>query len=266
MLVSEYQREKIADYLRKEKPARVCIIFWHGLGDLIMFATSFNKLRQMFPATKIDIALQKGVGQESIMPNALLITDPGQSVDGYDYTFQVHFPMSEGLGGQWTKSEWCCKQELGIDPVCSYPKIKPLKSKLVALHFQATALPDPVNPDEETANKIWDEVIEAGFIPIEAFFKHMYYNPVNEKFPFIDATVRGVPADIKKLISLLQSCCASICVASGNFPLSLAVMPDRTFYLQKEYPVKIYTRMNIPSVDVTNYKEGRIKEWLLSIR
>jgi hypothetical protein len=97
------------------------------------------------------------------------------------------------------------------------------------------------------------------------FFKHAWFNPINEKFSFVpeEQTARNIPASISKLTRLLQSCYASICVASGNLPMSLAIMPERTLYLQKDYPIETYTRMAIPSVNVINYQEGKVKEWLV---
>ena len=58
-LVTEYRGNKVTDYFRKERPRKVCLVFWHGLGDLVMFITTFYKLRRLFPDTTIDIALQK---------------------------------------------------------------------------------------------------------------------------------------------------------------------------------------------------------------
>jgi len=266
MLISNYGHKKVSDYLRKDKPSKVCLVFWHGLGDLIMFASLFNQLKTMFPRIKIDIALQGGVGQEKLIKNALLITSPNKHIDGYDYTFQIHFPMCEQFSGAITKAELCCREELGIDPISYYPRIKNIKKVLVACHFQATAVPGPVNVDEEIAKCIWDEVIEAGFIPIETLFKHRYYNPVNEKFGFIDRDVRGIPPSIPKLVSLLQSCFASICVASANLPLSLSIMPERTLYLQKEFVVGSYTKDSIATIDINEYIEGSVKKWLSNIR
>ena len=132
MLIQEYSIKKVSDILRFEKPQKVCLIFWHGLGDLIMFIPCLKKLRKLFHDIQIDIALQAGIGQEELIPNALLIKNANRKIDGYDYTFQIHFPMCEGSNGLWTKSEWCCKSELGIDPVFDYPKIKKCKSRLVA--------------------------------------------------------------------------------------------------------------------------------------
>lgn len=265
MLITNYDNKKIADYLRNEQPRKVCLIFWHGLGDLIMFMPLYDRLREMFPDIKIDIALQRDVGQEDLLPDAILIQSPNRSLDEYDYTFQVHFPMAEHLDGLWTKAEWCCKQELGIDPISSYPRFDYYEKSLVALNFHATALPGPINPSEDVAKQIWSEVIAAGLIPIETFFKHTYFNPANKKFEFIDRHIRAIAPSIPKLIGLLKGCRASICVASGTLPLSLAIMPEATLYLQKTYPVQAYTRQVIASIDVNNYQKGSVEKWLMSI-
>lgn len=266
MLIKSYESKKVADYLRQDKPNKIVLIFWHGLGDILMFIEPLNKLKSLFPNIQIDLALQKGVGQEVIATESVLISNANLAIDGYDYTFQIHFPMSEHTNGLWTKAEWCCKEELGIEPIDKYPKFpKNIRSNFVAVHFQATALPDACNPSQEIAEKIWNEIIEAGYIPIESFFRHPYCNPVNIKFDFIDRDIRGIPASIDKLIMLLNSCHASICVASGNLPLSIALMPTRTLYLEKAYPIKSYTKQSISSVNVNDYKDGIVKKWLQTI-
>lgn len=271
MLTTSYERVKVADYLRKRKPGKVCLVFWHGLGDLVMFMTTLYKLRKMFPNTQIDIALQDGVGQEVLIRDAILIKNPNRPVEGYDYTFQIHYPMSEHMKGRWTKNEWCCMQELGIDPISSYPVFKRLREKdsrkLAAVNFQATALPDDCNPTEEVARQIWNEIKEAGFTPIEALFKHVYFNPVNEKFSFIPekSTVREIKPIVAKLIRLLQACEANISVSTANFHLGMAIMPERTMYLQKQFPLASYTKDNVASVDVDNYKSGKVRSWLKGI-
>lgn len=275
-LIRSYERLKVADILRKQHPRKVCLIFWHGLGDLVMFVTSFYKMRKMFPDVQIDIALQNGTGQEALIRDAILVKSPNRPIEEYDYTFQIHYPMSEHMQGRWTKNEWCCLQELGVDPIASYPKFrqktKPSKVSygryMVGLHFQATALPNDCNPTKEVAYKIWKEVEQAGFIPVEAFFKHAWYNPVNEKFDFIPGkqTVREIPASIPKLTRLLQSCYASVCVASGNLPMSLAIMPDKTLYLEKEFRVESYTKQNISSINIDGYSDGFVKKWLESLK
>ena len=52
--IKSYTNKKIADYLR-DKPARVGLFFWHGLGDLLMFLRPLGKLKTQFPETQIDL-------------------------------------------------------------------------------------------------------------------------------------------------------------------------------------------------------------------
>lgn len=265
MLVANYSQGKVFDILNREQPNKVILIFWHGLGDLVLFMECYAKLCSLFHHIQIDIALQDGVGQEYLIPEAVLIKNPNAPVDGYDISFQIHFPMSEHLDGLWTKAEWCCLQELGIEPISKLPKIGKFTSKLVGIHFQATALPGDCNPDYETAKKIWQEIIGCNFMPVETLFQHRYFNPANEKHDFINTSVRGLPPSLENLISLLHSCYANICVASGNLPMSLSIMPDRTLYLKKSYDVKCYTRLSVSQVDVNDYQDGAVTNWLMSL-
>ena len=266
MLIKSYEGKKVADYLRQDKPSKVCIVFWHGLGDLVMFIEPFNKLKSLFPDVQIDLALQDGTGQEVIAHDAKLIKNANIHIEEYVYTFQIHFPMAEHLNGLWTKAEYCCMEELGIEPVCTYPKFpKNISSPFVACHFQATAMPTACNPSTEVVEKIWNEVIEAGYIPVESFFKHCYSNPVNKKFDCINRDVRDIPARLDKLIMMLSNCHASICVASGNLPLSIALMPQRTLYLKKAYTIKTYAKAPISEIDVNDYQDGAVRKWLESM-
>lgn len=261
-LITNYRSLKVADYLRRDQPKRVLLIFWHGLGDVVLFLDCLQRLREMFPEVKIDLALQFGTGQEELVPDAVMIGSPEVAMDNYDYTFQIHFPMSEHLVGVFTKQGFCCQEELGIDPVDSVPELSSLPSPLVACHFQATAMPGPCNPSIEVAEQIWREIIELGLVPIEVYFKHSWYNPVNEKMPFIGCSTREARASIISLIGIYQRCFASIAVASGNLPISLAIMPERTLYLEKDYKISSYTKMPIKSIHVENYSEGFVREWL----
>ena len=90
---------------------------------------------------------------------------------------------------------------------------------------------------------------------------------MNAKFSFIpeDKTARSLPATIKNLMLLLQTCVASIGVSSGNFHMSMSIMPERTMYLQKKFPVSCYTKRKVPVADVNNYKEGTVREWLRTL-
>lgn len=266
-LIKSYEGKKVADYLRQDKPGRVVLVFAHGVGDTILFIESFNKLRSLFPDIQIDLALMKGLGQEVLVHDALLISNANIPVENYDYTFVINFPMAEHLKGLWTKSSWCDQQELGIDPVDKYPVFpNNIQSPFVALNMQATALPGACNPSDEIAEKIWNEVKSAGLIPIETLFIHVYFNPVNVSFSCVDRGVRDIVPGIDKLIKILSASMASITVATGNLPLSIAMMPEQTLYLKKDFLIESYTKKSIATIDVEHYKDGMVESWLRKLQ
>jgi len=39
-------------------------------------------------------------------------------------------------------------------------------------------------------------------------------------------------------------------------------MPDRTLYLKKDYDIACYTRMPVAQIDVKNYVDGSVVNWL----
>jgi len=262
------QDKKLVQYL-DEKVKKVGIVFWHGLGDCVQFMGLFNRLQKEYPNIKFDIMIQNGLGQEVIYPNAV----PLNNLDGlkdmdYDYIFLVHFPVESG---NVTKTELCAKTEIGVD--WKFPfydcipkygrKIHVPRGKLIGIHFQNTALPDVFNPTSEVAEKVWNEVLEAGYIPIEIDFQHVYHNPVNKKFDFIDCTVRRVKPTVDTLLGLIMSCKGIIAVVSGPLHCALAIAPERVFFLEKGVPIERFvTDKKYPSVNVNKYQDGEIKKWL----
>lgn len=262
------QDEKLADYLRTNSThlKRVLIIFWHGLGDLIMFMDPFFKLRELYPDIQIDLAVQKGLSFEDIVPWARFIDgNDMQKLEemDYDLVVKVHFPMSEGQT-ELTKGEFCCVHELGIEPVHGHRLVKGGSPRLIGVHFNITCLPDACNPDEATAKQIWQDIIDAGFIPIETHFEHVFHNPVNKKFDFVDCTVRRSHAKISNLVGLMGSLAGFVGVVSGNFHLALAILPvNRIFFLQKHFKLECFSRLPIARANILpgEYR-GEVKKWL----
>jgi hypothetical protein len=223
-------------------------------------------LRTTYPKIQIDILLQRNLGQETIFPDCVFLDDFDHFEDmDYDYIFLVHFPVE---GGEITKAELCCQTEIGCPLIWEYAEIPEwprgvkYPSRLIGIHYHNTALPTVFNPSREIAEKIWNEVIDAGYMPIELDFQHVYHNPVNEKFDFIDCTVRKSRATMSNLLSLIRSCAGVIAVPSGPLHCALAMNPDRVLYLEKGVPVKRFTYWDIPSINVNEYKDGGVKAWL----
>jgi len=265
------QDKKLIEYLADESVKKIGLVFWHGLGDCVQFIHILNFIRGIYTDRKIDIMLQANLGQEAIYPDAVFLNDLNdlENMD-YDYIFLIHFPVEiEGM----TKAELCCETEIGCTKIWEYGNIPhytrrnfTARSKLIGIHFHNTALPEVFNPSREVAEKIWNEVLEAGFIPIELDFNHPYHNPVNQKFDFIDCTVRRVKGNVFTLLSLLQYCQGVIAVPSGPLHCSIAMMPMQVLYLEKNIPVKRFTYWDIPSIDVKNYQESKVRMWLNELR
>jgi hypothetical protein len=256
-MITNFKDKKLVEYLEKGK--KFLIRFGHGLGDTIMFLPILKELRSKYPDCVIDLYVE--AGQEHIFGDTL-----DKEGEGYDLVFSLDFPMSEG--SELTKAEKCCLDEIGIDyKYCGIDLEVSLKehkedNPFVVVHFQGTALPDSVSCSEEVAKKIWQEIKECGKIPIECHFHHIFHNPKNDKFDFVNRHVRDCNADIKTLVGMIQNSYAFIGVASGPFIVALASNPDRTLYLEKNHPLKSYTKLDIARIDIKDYKEGSIKEWL----
>lgn len=263
------QSEKLVSYLT-EGVKKIGIVFWHGLGDCVQFIHILEYLRKTYVNIKIDILLQNNLGQEAVYPEGVFLNDLNKLEElDYDYVFLVHFPVEEkGM----TKAELCCKTEIGCPPIWEYGQIPHYprrcfshQSKIIGMHFHNTALPSIFNPSREVAEKIWNEVLENGFIPMEIDFQHPYHNPVNEKFDFIDNNVRKVKANVFTVLNFLTACQGVIAVPSGPLHCSLAMMPQQVLYMQKHVPIERFTYWNIPSIDVLNYKEGDVSKWLKTL-
>jgi hypothetical protein len=85
MLISSYKEKKLVDYL---KPGlSICIKFYHGLGDTIMFYPCFQYLQNQYPDVKMVLATSHG--QERLFGSYSV--DQGD----YDYVFDITFSCCE---------------------------------------------------------------------------------------------------------------------------------------------------------------------------
>jgi len=255
--------------------ATVLLVFWHGVGDLVMFLPLYYRLCELYPDMDFTIGLPKGLTHEEIIacePLGFGHFDAYRLVTGeevndtakdlpFDLVAKITFPMSEGQK-VLTKGEFCCVHELGIPPVCGHGPVSKGVNRLVAVHFQITCLPDSCNPDEATAERVWNDILEAGYIPIECHFQHVFHNPVNKKFPFVDATVRRCRPQTSSLVGLLRSCAAFVGVVSGPVHVALAALPpERVFLLEKDFTREMFTKHDIAHADLRNYK-NEVKTFL----
>lgn len=268
VLITEAKEgKKLTEYLDTGLYKRVLLPCWHGVGDIVMFQAPFRYLKGKYPNIKIDIGLARGLQQEFIIEDAVLLNgDWKEKVkdSDYDLVFSCHMPLEKLEDLSMTKAEVCCEEELGIPKIAGHLPIK--AKRLVGVHFHNTSVSWLTNPEESIAKKIWQEIIDAGCIPIETLFQHTFYNDTSKKFDFVDNHVRNWPARLDSLISLLSHCDALIAVVSGNFHLGLSILgPKKVMLLEKELKAGHFTKDPIAVCDIKNYRDGVIKEWLSTL-
>ncbi len=256
--------KKLTEYLDTGLYKKVLLPCWHGIGDICMFKILFNYLRERYPYIKIDIGLARGLQEEFIIEDAVLMDGNWQETvktSDYDLVFSCHMPLEKLDDLSMTKAEVSCIEELGIPPISGHVSIK--NKKLVALHFSNTSVSWLANTDELIAKKIWQEVLDANCIPIETLFQHAFYNDTSKKFDFVDNHVRNWPARLDTLIALLTHCDFFIGAVSGNFHLALSLLPhEKVCLLEKDLKAPHFTKLPIKRIDIKNYQDGSIKEWL----
>lgn len=253
---------KLADAIKPDTK-KVLIVFWHGVGDVVMFQAPLHALRARFPWVRFDVGLCRGLDEEVIIADAVLLGANWKEEAGYlgyDIVFPCHFPVEKADDLEHTKAEISCTQELGIEPVSGHLPIKP--KPLVAVHFQMTSVPWVASADEPVAKAVWDDIIAAGCVPMETLFEHVFHNPVNKKFDFVNLHMRGCQPKLESLISILGACHAFVGVVSGNFHLALSILgPKRVLLLEKGLKRQHFTKHEIATASLIDYK-GEVRQFL----
>lgn len=257
---------KLSEHLDTGKFKTVLLPFFHGVGDVVMVLPIVNALRARYPEIKIDLGLCRGLDQETFVPDAILLDGDWREKAltlGYDLVFPLNFPIERPGDLSLTKAEISCIEEVGIDPVCGHLPLR--AKKLVGVHFQMTSVPWVANADKEIAQVIWNDIKEAGFVPIETHFVHCFHNPANERYDFIDTHVRACAPRIDTLMALLGSCHAFVGVVSGNFHMALSVLgPQRVMLLEKDLRREHFTKHPIKTANLLDY-HGEVKEFLKAV-
>jgi len=256
-MINCFKQKKLIEYLEPGK--KVLIRFGHGWGDTQMFMPIYDHLKKEYKDVIFNLYVE--CGQEEIF-NSVKHNELDEQ--NYDLIFSLNFPMAEKE--DITKSAKCCLEEIGIQPITEVAKLPKKQSPFVCVHFQGTCLPHSVNCPENIAKEIWNEIKEFGKIPIECHFQHIFHNPVNQKYNFIDNSVRNYTANLHNLIGLIQHSYAFIGVASGPLVTALSVMPEKTLYLEKEHKIKTYTKKDIKTIRINNYKKGEVLIWLKNMQ
>lgn len=258
---------KLVEHLNTGLYKRVLLPFWHGVGDVVMVLPLVQHLRTAYPNIHIDLGLCKGLDQETFVPDAVLLEGDWREKWrdlGYDLVFPINFPLERLEDSNYTKAEISCLEEFGFPPVSGH---LPLKTKgLIGVHFQITSVPWVANADHDVAQLVWNDIKEAGFVPIETHFEHIFHNPINQRYDFVDTHVRACSPRIGTLMALLGSCAGFVGVVSGNFHLALSILgPKKVMLLEKDLKAGHFTKEKIATANLKDYK-GEVKTFLETLK
>lgn len=246
-----------------EETKRVLIVFIHGIGDVIMFISPFYKLKELYPNVQFNIGLLRGLDEKEIIHEAILLDGDWREkcVEwDYDIVFACNFPLEDPKNIKRTKAELCCIQELGISPVSGHLSLKP--KGIVGVSFQCTSVPWVANADDETAAKIWHDIIEAGYVPVEMTMQHVFHNPENKKPECVENHLRDWPPRMRTLMAMIGKCDYFISAVGGPLHLALSILgPKRVMFLRKDIPIGCFTKKKVREASLKDYQH-EVKEWL----
>ena len=260
-------QQNIISYIEEHDPKRVLLLFLHGLGDFLGFRGVYKYLAEKYPDVEFVYGLDDAMGYEKFLLDYEkydLIDRSKEIVGDYDFVFGIQYTQNQE--GAMCKAENCMLEEVGsFDPLTKPHQETPvMRSRLVTVHFFSTWGPSAFGMvgREETAHKIWSEIIKAGLIPMETHFEHKYSNPENQNFEWMNAHVRGVQCNADNLLSLLQASHAFIGVISGNIHAALSCLPREKVMALTTYMPSRALGADVPFINIDNYEEGSVFKWL----
>ena len=244
--INDFKDKKLVEYL---KPGmRIRIDYPHGLGDVMMFAPYFERLKSLHP----DVEMHLFVTPDKFP----LIIEPRPTY-GYDYIFRFTIPFNEdGRFGDRSKMEITCEDFLGIesDPSLDYgdglklnqrfPDISQ-HSPFIGVTLFSTHFPVQIDCRESTARNLIERIKAYGFLPIELQYyqwSRTVKNISNRRFPFVEATTRELKPDVLQLCKLISMCRGIASVATGTYHMAMVMKQGRTLFLQREYESRWFSR------------------------
>lgn len=283
---------KIYDYLKNNSDIeKVCILFNHGLGDIINFIPIFEELKVRFKNCSFKLGSLPEKGYKCLHEDAIFMFPPyGKYSETFDVVFNINYlePPRDNDSifissykypenfidyesiKNLSKPELCNYIEIGIpDFKWKYHKISiACKTiKRVGVHFFGYAWADDKNVDIETSYRIWNEVIESGYVPYE--IQMIPPNKVgiieHPKFINRENSLRYNFPNLKLMIQEISKCNYFIGCDSGPLFLAISILgPDSCIGLQKNREIsKVFPRPSINLVDIKNYSEDSIKSLLV---
>jgi len=254
---------------------RSLFTFDHGLGDLINFIPVWHEFIEQ-SGMRPTLGSSSKRQFEYIYPGILNI-DKSFDKRKWQYIYRILYPDPKNtsipidISDEPAKPYICAYYELGMNEFTWKPyqmtnKHRVKDSKRVGVHlFGHTGMHKKFCP-VEVAEKIWNEIIEAGYEPFEC---HMTPGFADEYPDFIEAdsmecltpdcSLRYEKADLSKMIEEIGKCRFFIGVDSGPIYLASALLGvDYIIGLENQKKHNNFLPKHIITVPVLGYKSGTI--------
>ena len=234
---------------------KICLVFPHGLGDVVMFLPVLHKVRRTWPGTLFHLMTKKGLEE---------LQDADESIE-YDLAFHLDYYMTTASTDD-TKTTLCCKYELGIEPPLDEMPIAPKGFRSPWVGIGCTSLCNGAMwaPSAYETKELNDGVVEAGFIPVDLAMA-CYGRPFEERSPMA-CDLRRIPGTYAKLAGVIERCYAFIGTFTGSYHVAQALLPGRNLLLCPRAGEwrRLYRRAPV-HINMRDITKARIKEWLLSL-
>jgi len=257
----------------KSVSGRSLFIFDHGLGDLINFMPVWYEFIEQTGIKPTLAANEKR--QFHLIDSSIVPIDDLFNTRKYQYKYKVLYPDPKNssipidISDEPAKPYLCAYYELGMEeftwkPFHMHNENKIENSKRIGVHlFGHTGMDKKFCP-VDVAEKIWNEIIEAGYEPFEC---HMTPDFADEYPDFVEAdsmecltsdcSLRYEKADLKKMIEEIGKCKFFIGVDSGPIYLASALLgTDYIIGLENQKKHNNFLPKHIATIPVLNYESG----------
>jgi ADP-heptose:LPS heptosyltransferase len=267
----------------QRKIGRCLFIFDHGLGDFILFMPVFKEfIRQ----TQVNVKLASSTKRQFHLINPSIVNiDNDFNKRQYSYVYRICYPDPQNtsipidVSDESSKPYICAVYELGLKEFVWKPyritnkNFNP-NSKRIGVHFFGHTGMDKKFCPVSTAERVWNEIVEAGYEPFEV---HMTPKFANEYPDFLEAetldcindkcSLRFEEPNLGRMIEEIGKCRFFIGIDSGPVYLASALLGvDHIIGLENQkrhnnfLPKHIVTIPVMGYVPGTTYKQIKMKE------
>lgn len=277
MIISDFRKKKLVDYLKGNTNGRILLLFNHGLGDVLNFLPIFRELKERFPNWRIELGLEKGRNLTIIHKNIyeydkLRIRDIHRL---FTHIFSIAY--KEPFGNLISKPMYCNLKEIGLDnfewsPYTFNVKLNNENLDRVGIHFEGNTNQKNKSLKLEQSIELWRYLNENDLLPFE-IHNPGFNNNNSMGYSFIprNQTIRFENPTIEKMIQEISKCKYFIGIDSGVLYLAMSILgPDRCIGIQKNYLIEKYAPININTINIEGDKSWdkreleKLKEWILN--